>query len=268
MNYIVFDLEFNQKYKNAEEEVTKEVSIEKDEEAELKRNLTFEIIQIGAIKLNENFEKISTFNSLVKPVIHKTLHPYVETMTKININEADEAEKFPKVYENFLNFIGEEPGIFCVWGYVDIKELLSNINYYGLPTKDLPKKYIDVQLHASKLLNYSKGTRVGLKTALELLAIKDDGDFHDALMDALYTSLIFKNIYNKAMKPLDFSTSSNNLRRSKASVPKLKVDNNALIKQFEKMYKRSMTEEEIAIIKTAYTMGKTQQFLIPKDKNS
>lgn len=268
MNYIVFDLEFNQKYKNTGEGVTTEVSIDNYEKPNPKGNLTFEIIQIGAIKLNKNFEKISTFNSLVKPVIHKTLHPYVETMTKINLKEANEAMEFPKVYENFLNFIGNDDAVFCVWGYVDIKELLNNINYYGLSSKTLPRKYIDVQLHASKLLNYSKGTRVGLKTALELLTIKDKGDFHDASMDAFYTSLIFKKIYNKAMKAQDLLDNSKNIRRSKCSQPKLKVDNNALIKQFEKMYKRSMTMEEVEIIKTAYTMGKTQQFLIPKDKNS
>ena len=50
MKYIIFDLEFNQS-SNKEEKL--------DE-------LPFEIIQIGALKLDENLEVISIFNELVK----------------------------------------------------------------------------------------------------------------------------------------------------------------------------------------------------------
>ena len=66
MNYIIFDLEFNQQH-------PEDVVIDAP-----KPSLLFEIIQIGAIKLNKNFETIGTFNSLIKPNIHKRLHPYVE----------------------------------------------------------------------------------------------------------------------------------------------------------------------------------------------
>ena len=194
MNYIVFDLEFNQNFNcNTEDE-----NIKKNCTNE--RNLTFEIIQIGAIKLNENFQKVSTFNFLVKPVIHKTLHPYVENMTKIDINKANSSQEFPEIYKNFINFIGSDESILCVWGLVDISELINNLNYYKITTDDLPSKYLDIQYHASKLLNYKKGTRVGLKPALELLNINHNDDFHDAFNDAYYTSKIFKNIYNSDMK--------------------------------------------------------------------
>ena len=36
----------------------------------------------------------------------------------------------------------------------------------------------------------------------------------------------------------------------------------SLIKQFEKMYKRKMSEEEKSIISLAYNMGKTRQFIL------
>ncbi len=51
MNYIIFDLEFNQGYNN-----------------QIEIKCPFEIIQIGAIKLNEDFTTIDTFNALVKPL--------------------------------------------------------------------------------------------------------------------------------------------------------------------------------------------------------
>ena len=46
------------------------------------------------------------------------------------------------------------------------------------------------------------------------------------------------------------------------SRPKEKIDTFSLINQFEKMYNREMSEEEKSIIKLAYMMGKTKQFII------
>jgi hypothetical protein len=52
-----------------------------------------------------------------------------------------------------------------------------------------------------------------------------------------------------------------NRRRSQPRQPKRTIDFDALIAQFEKMYDRPMTEEEQSMIKLAYQMGKTEQFL-------
>ena len=70
MFYIVYDLEFNQKDKHYT-----------SNEYNNKTNLPFEIIQIGAVKLNEDFEIVSAFNSLIKPTVYTTIHPYIEELT-------------------------------------------------------------------------------------------------------------------------------------------------------------------------------------------
>ena len=54
MNYIVFDLEWNQCPYGKERENDK---------------LPFEIIEIGAVKLNEQFEIIDNFQCLVQPMV-------------------------------------------------------------------------------------------------------------------------------------------------------------------------------------------------------
>lgn len=268
MNYIVFDLEFNQKYEEKKEqnEVKDECSDKpenkaKCDEKEKNSNLTFEIIQIGAIKLNENFEKLSTFNFFIKPTIHTILHPYVETLTKINEDDINSSELFPDIYNKFIDFIGAEESVLCVWGIVDIKELLRNIKFHNISTASLPLKYIDVQSHASKYFNIQKGLKIGLKTAIELLDINVEGEFHDAVNDAYYTSEVFKRIFNKNIKPLSYSVSSRNTSSSKEV-----VDINAVFSQFKKMYKRNLTKEEKSMINLAYTMGRTKQFVVIKDK--
>lgn len=87
MNYIIFDLEYNQQHPD-------DINT-----SEAKPPLLFEIIQIGAIKFTKDLKTLSTFNSLVKPNIHEKLHPYVENLTKINIEDLNSSKNFKSVYK-------------------------------------------------------------------------------------------------------------------------------------------------------------------------
>ena len=245
MNYIIYDLEFNQKNNYSIDNKNNQLN-----------NIPFEIIQIGAVKLNENFETLSTFNKLIKPTIYKTIHPIVESLTNITDAQLFSCSDFPTVYKDFFNFIGDDEIILCVWGIVDIKELIRNINFYNLSTLQI-SQYIDVQTYASKYLKTETKSKIGLKNAIELLNIPISGNFHDAFNDAYYTSEIFKIIYDNKMKPIAYKSQP----YRKTAQPKEKIDTVSLIKQFEKMYNREMSEEEKSIIKLAYIMGKTRQFI-------
>ena len=59
MNYIILDLEWNQS-STGEEEVT--------------RVLPFEIVEMGAIKLNSAREMVGEFSELVKPQVYHEMH--------------------------------------------------------------------------------------------------------------------------------------------------------------------------------------------------
>lgn len=246
MNYIIYDLEFNQR-----------PSVLKNIDSDNISKLPFEIIQIGALKLNNNLDTISTFNALIKPTLYKTIHPFVEDLTKITTEQVNLCDTFPEVHKNFLNFIGSEEITFCIWGSADIKELIKNIKFHNLSTSSISKKYIDVQNYVSKHFNTPNGTKIGLRNAVELFNISTKTEFHDAFNDAFYTAEVFKKIYNHNIVPKTYeSFPSRRLHQ-----PKEKIDTNSLIFQFEKMYNRKMTKDEISIIKTAYMMGKTKQFI-------
>lgn len=254
MHYIVYDLEFNQKDYNSKE--INDNFIKYEMKNILK--IPFEIIQIGAVKLNEDFQIISTFNSLIKPTVYKSIHPHVEDLTKITNDKIASCRYFIDVYNDFLNFLGNDDVILCVWGIVDIKELIRNLRFYNLPSSYI-SKYIDIQEYASKYLKVPGKSRIGLRNAIELLNIQITGEFHDAFNDAYYTAEIFKHIYDdNIIKPSLYTFFP--LKRICTS--KEKVDTTALINQFEKMYDRKMSNEEISLIKLAYMMGKTRQFLV------
>ena len=245
MNYIIYDLEFNQKLN------TKEV------EPNNSPSLPFEIIQIGALKLTEQFLTVSTFNNLIKPTVYTTIHPYVENLTKINKVKVSSCKNFVDVYEDFLKFIGEDETVLCVWGIVDIKELQRNVKFYDIASSLIPKYYIDIQKYASKYFKVLKGSKIGLKNAIELLNIPTKGEFHDAFNDAYYTAEVFKKIHDDTIIPNIYTPTP----PRRVAQPKEEIDLVALINQFEKMYDRQMSPEEATIIKLAYVMGKTKQFI-------
>jgi len=245
MNYIIYDLEFNQKI------------ITLDDKSNSISSLPFEIIQIGALKLTEKLENISTFNMLIKPTVYTNIHPYVENLTKITWDRISSCATFVDVYKDFLEFIGGDDIVLCVWGLVDIKELHRNLKFYDLSISSVPKYYIDIQKYASKYLEFPKGSKIGLKNAIDLLNIPTNGEFHDAFNDAYYTAEVFKIIKDETIIPNIYHPTTSR----RVTTPKEKVNLVALINQFEKMYNREMSPDEKSIIKTAYVMGKTKQFI-------
>ena len=59
MNYIVFDLEWNQCPYGKEKE---------------EKRLPFEILEIGAIKLNRNLQELDRFHERIRPAIYPAFH--------------------------------------------------------------------------------------------------------------------------------------------------------------------------------------------------
>ncbi len=250
MNYIIFDLEFNQGY-----------NFTKEAKTVINPKCPFEVIQIGAVKLNDNFETVDTLDVLVKPEIYTELNPFVKGITGLTIEDLDRGKPFKEMYKEFIEFIKTDRSVLCVWGVADIKELFRNIEYHELDTTPVPTEYINIQSYASKELNCQKGINIGLGNASQLLSIPIENNLHNAFNDAYYTAEVFKKIYSKEIKVKVYNPHKNT-RLNKSDTQKHKIDTYNLMKQFEKMFKREMTTEEESIIKLAYIMGKTNQFQI------
>ena len=179
MNYIVFDLEWNQSSGKTEKGC----------------GMPFEIIEIGAVKLNRKMQIVDRYEQLIKPQIFHTMH-YM-TSRIIHLDKDDlikDGRPFPEVMEEFLKWCGKDY-IFCIWGTLDITELQRNMCYYGmdeLTTKPLP--YMDVQKMYS--LAYEDGKiRRALEYAIDELSIEKDEAFHRADSDAYYTARVLSRIH-------------------------------------------------------------------------
>lgn len=188
MNYIILDLEWNQS-STGEEEVCKV--------------LPFEIIEIGAIKLNSDREKISEFNELIKPQVYHEMHHITKKLIHIKMEQLESGRFFPEVMEAFLKWCGEDY-IFCTWGPLDLSELQRNIRYYHMnPIADRPFKFLDVQKLFSIACEDRKSRR-SLEYAIDFLEIEKDIPFHRALSDAHYTAKILSVLDEKVLHNYSF----------------------------------------------------------------
>lgn len=246
MYYIVLDLEFNQDFTDI---TAKEI---------VGHKYPFEIIQIGAVKLDFNLNVIGSFNHYVKPDIYSMVNPIITEITGITSDMLMNEKKFPEIYNEFIEFIEDANSILCTWGMSDIKELYKSAEYYNMNMQFLPKMFINLQPYASMHFKLNKKAQLRLKNVVEILNIPIIDKFHDALNDSIYTAEVFKKIYSNSIQPKIYDPS---YIKPRTKQPKKIIDVDGLIQQFEKMYDREMTKEEKSIIILAYKMGKTNQFL-------
>ena len=99
MNYVVLDLEWNQ-------------GVDKKKREKKKKVPNFEIIEIGAVRLNKNREKESEFSRLIKPQIYGKLHHVAKNLLHMKMEELQSGKPFVEVMADFLRWCGED-FIFC-----------------------------------------------------------------------------------------------------------------------------------------------------------
>ena len=187
-NYIVLDLEWNQSVGGKEETV---------------EHLPFEIIEIGAVKLNEALEEVGEFKRLIRPRIYPELHEKILEVTHMDQKTLmEEGCDFEEAVKEFLMWCGEE-AMFCTWGSMDLTELQRNIAFYGI-LNPFPKPflYYDVQKLYSLLYGDGKD-RQSLDIAVLELQIMEERPFHRALDDAHYTGRVMNQMdFNKVREYL------------------------------------------------------------------
>lgn len=181
MNYIVMDLEWNQST-NGHREVP---------------GIPFEIIEIGAIKLNNNGVIISEFNRLIKPSVYHEMHQITGRLIHLQMQQLQQGDPFPEVMESFRQWQGEQEFLFCTWGGSDLTELQRNMRYYNMtPMSDGPLAFLDVQKLFSLAFEDGKARR-SLESAVDMLKLEKDIPFHRAFSDAYYTSKLLSHIILK-----------------------------------------------------------------------
>jgi inhibitor of KinA sporulation pathway (predicted exonuclease) len=155
-----------------------------------------EIIEIGAVKINEYGEQTGTFERFIKPTVNPKLSGFCKKLTSISQQQVNTARTFPHVYDEFMEWaeVHETDYYLCSWGKNDIKLLLSNCELHKLD-----EHLLDQYTNLKPQYNRIKGSAVG--GTLKKIVIKEGYEFtgkaHRAISDAENLAKIFLKYFDE-----------------------------------------------------------------------
>ena len=154
-------------------------------------HLRGEIIQIGAVRLNEDWTPGEEFQIDVKPVYFRKMHYKVKKLTGIDSERLADAPGFREAFAKFREFCGDNC-TFLTWGYDDKGIMEQNIIVH-----DEDWDWIDGWVNLQVIYNQQTegdNNQKSLATAMEHFEIEQTRVAHDALGDAYNTALVCSHL--------------------------------------------------------------------------
>ena len=181
MNYLVIDLEmckvpkhyWSKKYKYANE-----------------------IVQVGAVLLDEEYEVIGKINQYVHPE-YGVIDHFISNLTGIQNSQVKHAPCLKEVLKHMVDWLGEREYKVSAWSDNDYCQLQHEII-----CKEIVDSKIDSFMDSERWMDYQAefGRRfdflraVSLEEALMYCNIDLDGRLHDGLDDAVNTATLIKTL--------------------------------------------------------------------------
>ncbi len=178
MEYAVLDLEWNGAYSKR-----------------LKRFLN-EIIEFGAVRVDERLNVVDTFEALIRPQVGKKISGKISTLTSITNGDLEDGLLFMQALSRFGKWA--RGTVVMTWGTSDILTLIENCRYFcGSGRIPFLERYVDLQAYCENRLQAGGGGRqMGVSTAAALLGIDENGfDHHRALGDSMLELRCFQKLY-------------------------------------------------------------------------
>lgn len=151
-----------------------------------------EIIQIGAVKLSEDYRVLSVYEAFVRPM-YSTICPICTRLTGIVQAQVDSARTLPDAVEDFLRWVGDVQARYYSWSDNDSRQLRQELRYKGADEAKITlfDNWTDFQKEYCEEVEQS---RMGLDIALSGAGLKQIGSKHSAAADALSSVQLLKLI--------------------------------------------------------------------------
>lgn len=163
----------------------------------VRRALNDEVIEIGAVKLNEKFEQEDEFQCYVRP-LYGTVQKHITKLTGITNEKVAGQDDFTVAFPKFLAWVGSEESKIYSWSMSDIKQLRNEcrLKLKEFDTGELGARWVDLQKKFDDRLGLTNS--LGLKHALGAMDRDFEGTAHTALADAANTAAILTLMQDEA----------------------------------------------------------------------
>lgn len=182
MTYILLDLEWNAAYSR---KLGKFVN---------------EIIQIGAVKLDENLDYIDDISIMVKSQLTKKLSNRFKDLTNISNDDMLSGVSLADAIKKYNAWAGSDT-LTLTWSTSDLYAIVENCKNFAGGYNFAFDKYVDLQGFVQDYLHRHghdfKG-QISLKTAAELMSLTTDGlELHTARDDSMLSAKLLRATFNK-----------------------------------------------------------------------
>jgi DNA polymerase III epsilon subunit-like protein len=166
---------------------------------ELASRMPFEIIEIGAVKLDDQLRVRGSFHRRVVPVLYKQIQYHIAQVTRRTQQSLNHGKTFEQAARQLFEFAGDQ-AVFASWGTSDPEVLISNLDFHSV--KELPPfKALNIQAVFSRLAEgTTRGNQRSIEYALDFLRLDKDLPFHEALSDAVYAARILEETVKPELK--------------------------------------------------------------------
>lgn len=182
MEYVILDMEWDSAYFPPE------------------KRFINQILQIGAVKLNEKFDIIDTLDITIHSSFSKRVSKRFTTLTGITKEMTLSGVYLTEAVDTFNEFVKNEC-IVMTWSDSDLYTILDNERTILKDKRFLIKRYVDLQKYIQnelKLKGHEIKSQISLASAADMLNIKvEDLDLHTAKDDSLVCAYLLKKCYNK-----------------------------------------------------------------------
>ena len=181
MKYIIMDLEWNG--------------------ATTRSGYFDEIIEIGAVALDDSMNIISEFQTLVSPKQTRKIRGRIKDLTHITNDDLKNADGFVTVFKRLKAWIGTGDNCMLAWGNSDISVLYENLKWDNMTDEIyIIKNYCDAQQLCQQAKGISLNKQVGLAAFAELAEVEIGEDqLHRALNDSRLTARCFAKLCTPAL---------------------------------------------------------------------
>ena len=159
-----------------------------------------ELIEIGAVKLDENLNEISRFSVLIRSTFTKKLSSRFQRLTNITTEEMlKKGMSFFDAVTLYTDWAGSD-AITLTWSNSDLYVLLENFRLrFGMERIPFINRYVDLQKYAQSEMILKGSTitsQISVANAAVALGISIDGiGLHRALDDSLLCAEIMRKVY-------------------------------------------------------------------------
>lgn len=165
----------------------------------VKRCFVNEVLEIGAVMVDEELEVIDTFSVIIRSQLIKKLSGRVKNLTHISNEDMSSGVTFQRAVSDFSKWLGGRQCVFMSWGNSDIRVLVDNFSMFcGMNSIPFLTQYVDLQKYCQEFIVEAGNQQIGLVNAAVQMGIDvSKCSFHRALEDSLLGLRCLKKCFNR-----------------------------------------------------------------------